>query len=275
MNETPRKVTLEDLLRIKRAEQPPAEFWDQFERGMRTKQLAAIVEPRPWWSPFIRVGTKFARYQVPVGATAILAVTFMTLRDYRSIELPTSYEPVVTVRSNMVNSGESVNATAQAQASESSGSSQDGSGFTTDEAESGPVADSVPANANVAANTLVGTSSHIAPLETEMTPSARYIADNLALAKENDPELDQMLGRSIRNIESRPVQEPLSQVNVPGQSRRARLFGGQGWLTSASNNGESALRDDDSSRRLTERRLSESGVFNRVAVAGSGVTVKF
>ena len=29
MNDTPRKttVTLEDLLRVKRAEQPPAEFW--------------------------------------------------------------------------------------------------------------------------------------------------------------------------------------------------------------------------------------------------------
>ena len=43
MNETPRKttVTLEDLLRVKRAEQPPAEFWTDFERGMRAKQLAA------------------------------------------------------------------------------------------------------------------------------------------------------------------------------------------------------------------------------------------
>ena len=41
MNEKPHKatVTLEDLLRVKRAEQPPAEFWAEFERGMRTKQL--------------------------------------------------------------------------------------------------------------------------------------------------------------------------------------------------------------------------------------------
>ena len=36
-------VSLEDLLRLKRAERPAPEFWVQFERELRAKQLAALV----------------------------------------------------------------------------------------------------------------------------------------------------------------------------------------------------------------------------------------
>lgn len=43
------KPTLEEVIRIKRAERPPAEFWKRFEEELRAKQLAAIVAPRPWW----------------------------------------------------------------------------------------------------------------------------------------------------------------------------------------------------------------------------------
>ena len=44
-----RPVSLEDLLRLKRAERPPAEFWQDFDRQLRAKQLAALVQSRPWW----------------------------------------------------------------------------------------------------------------------------------------------------------------------------------------------------------------------------------
>ena len=95
MNETPRKttVTLEDLLRVKRAEQPPAEFWAEFERGLRTKQLAAIVEPRPWWAPLIRISSRVSRYQLPVGVTAILAITLLTVREYGPVASNPVFEP--------------------------------------------------------------------------------------------------------------------------------------------------------------------------------------
>ena len=49
MNQEKRPITLEDILRLKRAERPPAEFWDSFDRQLRAKQLAALVEKRPWW----------------------------------------------------------------------------------------------------------------------------------------------------------------------------------------------------------------------------------
>ncbi|HTO03416.1 MAG TPA: hypothetical protein VL069_06930, partial [Opitutus sp.] len=91
-------VTLEDLLRLKRAEQPPAEFWNDFDRELRAKQLAAIIEPRPWWSPLIRVGSRLTHLQLPIGAAAILAVTLVTVREY-GVNKPVSvYAPAVSVQ---------------------------------------------------------------------------------------------------------------------------------------------------------------------------------
>ena len=68
-------VTLEDLLRVKRAERPPAEFWVEFERTLRAKQLAAIVEKRPWWQSWRSVW----RLGLPTGAAAALAVGVVSL----------------------------------------------------------------------------------------------------------------------------------------------------------------------------------------------------
>ena len=43
------KVTIEDLLRLKRAERPGPEFWVNFEQELRQKQLTALVQKRRWW----------------------------------------------------------------------------------------------------------------------------------------------------------------------------------------------------------------------------------
>ncbi len=65
-------VTVEDLLRLKRAERPAAEFWSQFDDALRAKQLAAIVERRPWWRiEFRGVAAGLARLRVPVGLAAV------------------------------------------------------------------------------------------------------------------------------------------------------------------------------------------------------------
>ena len=79
-----RPVTLEDLFRLKRAERPPAEFWARFDHELRAKQLAAIVEKRPWWRTLPSAFGSLSRYHVPLGATAILALTVLTVREYRS-----------------------------------------------------------------------------------------------------------------------------------------------------------------------------------------------
>lgn len=278
MNENPRKhsVTLEDLLRVKRAEQPPAEFWDSFERGMRTKQLAAIVEPRPWWAPLIRIGTRVARYQVPVGATAILAVTFLTLREYRSVDVRPVNEPAVAaITVSAATNTPAVAADSMMTTSAPETTSAPMSISELPVAASAPT--SIPADPNTQATAMVGASSHVVPVQTELTPSARYIAENLAAARAADPELDQMLGRSIRNLENRVARtEPLTQVSMPGGSRRSRLLGGTAWLASVTTGSDSQLRsDNDSARRLTERRLSESDAVSRIDVGGDRFTVKF
>src|SRR6267154_1450431 len=76
------KVTLEDLLRVKRAERPPAEFWNQFDRELQAKQLAALVGKKRWWHSAART---FARFSyLPLGATAALAFAFMAMHQYLS-----------------------------------------------------------------------------------------------------------------------------------------------------------------------------------------------
>ncbi len=79
------KVTLEELLRLKRSERPAPEFWARFEQDLRAKQLAAIVEPRPWWITFRlpQIARTLARYQLPAGAAAVLALSFVVVREYR------------------------------------------------------------------------------------------------------------------------------------------------------------------------------------------------
>src|SRR5438105_6809780 len=71
-----RPVEIEDLLRLKRAERPPAEFWNEFDRALRAKQLAALVGRRPWWQTLPRVLAGWRRAGIPIGATAVAALTF-------------------------------------------------------------------------------------------------------------------------------------------------------------------------------------------------------
>jgi len=67
-------VTIDDLLKLKRAEAPPQEFWAQFERDLREKQLAAIVEKRPWWCaiPALYVFVVRRRLPLAAGASALM-----------------------------------------------------------------------------------------------------------------------------------------------------------------------------------------------------------
>ena len=88
-----RPVEIEDLLRLKRAERPPAEFWNEFERALRAKQLAALVGRRPWWQTLPRVLVSWRRAGIPIGATAVAAITFYSLNHHRA-GAPTLASPV-------------------------------------------------------------------------------------------------------------------------------------------------------------------------------------
>lgn len=78
--DTEKKITLEDLLRLKRSERPAAEFWAAFEAQIRTKQLSAIVSRRPWWDRFSRGFAVVGRHQLSLGAAAAFAMAFAGFR---------------------------------------------------------------------------------------------------------------------------------------------------------------------------------------------------
>ncbi len=74
------KPTLEDLLRLKRSERPDEAFWNEFDRGLRQKQLAAIIEPRPWWLGLSILSRRLAPYGLPVSAAAAALLAVMVVR---------------------------------------------------------------------------------------------------------------------------------------------------------------------------------------------------
>ena len=119
------KITVEDLLHLKRSERPTAEFWTGFERELRQKQLTALMEKRPWWREVPRLITR--RAYLPVGATAILAFTLVSVKYYAPTQVAQldlsatgspgvigreAAVPVVPVTSPLINRSEAVSAVA-------------------------------------------------------------------------------------------------------------------------------------------------------------------
>ncbi len=94
-SEPRRRVTLEDLLRLKRAERPSPEFWADFEGELRQRQLAALVEKKSWWQEAITL-PRLRGLRVPLGAMAALALTLVSIHRFspsaavepRAIEAP-------------------------------------------------------------------------------------------------------------------------------------------------------------------------------------------
>ncbi len=90
------KPTLESLLRLKRAERPDAAFWEEFDRGLREKQLAAIIEPRPWWLGLALLGRRLVPAGLPVSAAAAALLAVMVVRTqapFGAVSGPVEFGP--------------------------------------------------------------------------------------------------------------------------------------------------------------------------------------
>ncbi len=265
-------VTVEDLLKLKRAERPPAEFWAEFEREMRVKQLAAIVEPRPWWgwAPLIRVGAKVSRYQLPVGAAAILALSFVTLSEYRAFDAQTgsAEEVAVPVLASKLPAPQRL-----AEAPERSALPAPAM-VELAAMEVNPPADlaAEPAPMGQISHTVAVTEP--AAVESEPSPSALYIAANLAAVQADNPNLiDEAFGAMSRRIDVRePARDPLTQIGAPGESRRSRLLA-TALPALATSNEVGVGSSHRVARRLTEERLYDT--ITRVGVQGDRVAFKF
>ena len=74
------EVGVEELLQLKRCEKPKKEFWDKFDRELKTKQLQAIVHSRSSMkSFFLRFKTSWSLSLPLVGAAAFATAIMFNL----------------------------------------------------------------------------------------------------------------------------------------------------------------------------------------------------
>lgn len=276
-----RPVTLEDLLRLKRAERPAPEFWEQFDRELRAKQLAALVQKRPWWQELPRVFGGIRRYHLPLGAAAVLAVTFVTVRDFSPAPKPAKVDPsapVAEIPTAIASEEPSVARPVdvapvpetRVAATENAGSET----LTAAELANATEASAAGSSSRVIP-LLVGTLEPASPEDT-ITPSARYIAANLAAVEATEAAAVRgLLGKArtfdARVATSRPATiEPLQQMTHPSEVRLAR-YRSPMVVTVAEDAGERT--GERVARRISGDRLYEH--IGRIGARGDSVSWKF
>lgn len=276
-----RPVTLEDLLRLKRAERPAPEFWEQFDRELRAKQLAALVQKRPWWQDLPRVFGGFRRYHLPLGAAAVLAVTFVTIRDFSPAPKPSSSTrsaPVAATPSAIASDEVSVARPVHAApVSETRLATSDVVGSETlTGAELSQAAETTTVDsASRVIPLLVGTLEPASAEET-ITPSAKYIAANLAAVEATGAAAVRGLLGKARTFDARVATgrpaavEPLQQMTHPSEVRLAR-YRSPMVVTVAEDAGERT--GERVARRISGDRLYEH--IGRIGARGDSVSWKF
>lgn len=253
-------VSVEDLLRFKRAERPPTEFWTRFDQELHAKQLAALVEKRPWWRSLPLAIRGLTRYHLPVGATAVLAITLISLRDTAQVT-PAGADDFDSL----------VPVTAPVAIAALSGASADLSA----EAVNALSEEPAPELALSSDASAPGELSRMVPMlpaeqlaSQDERPSARSIAENRAVA-------EMMLGTTSSGFETRalPVraqpQEPLTQIPNPSERRRSRFAP----AFAAAAVGTSPVPTARVASRLSHEELYDS--INRFGARGNSVSIKF
>jgi hypothetical protein len=280
---------LEELIRLKRAERPPQEFWSEFENELRRKQLAAIVDKRPWWRRVSAIN--LARLSMPAGAAAILAFTLFAYRD-SFVSAPDSAAeivmaaPAATAGQVSVETGQlvstneragDVSAEAVPHASADTGEIPARSGkehsYASAMMQDIPLLDDSDVRvAQVEKETSLA--QLIMGLESEHSVSARPHFELAGSALEIPSVVSQLGERTASANASAPV-DSLSRLASAMDGRRARLLvsvDAQERGTFGDNPRVARTRDRIASR-LDERALSDS--ISRLGVNGDSVSIKF
>ncbi len=281
-----RPVTLEDILRLKRNERPPAEFWTRFDRELRAKQLAALVEKRPWWRTIslARVSAGLRRFHLPLGATAVLGVTLLSVREYqepksaavaRPVPGPSSGVAEVVPTSGVAVAGPATRAVEFVRAEAAVPSPEADEPGTPDNAGPALSSDATPSGNFAQMLPLVGVAATPEESAVASSPSARLIAENFAALQADEPFVARRWQSPARGFETRvlparakPV-EPLSQMKIPSVSRRSYLIASATLAATTA----PVLASDRSARGLSDERLYET--ISRVNARGAGMLVKF
>lgn len=74
-NEAETKVTLDDLLKVKRAERPSEQFWDKFDQELHQRMLQTLVQKDPLYVQIMRGLTgRFAQMATVAGLAAVIVL---------------------------------------------------------------------------------------------------------------------------------------------------------------------------------------------------------
>jgi hypothetical protein len=266
------KVTVEDLLRVKRAERPSAEFWVRFEQELRAKQLAAIVEKRPWWHASPLALLRGRRWYLPVGASAALVLSVFVLHEFRRASDPVS-EPVTVA---LPASGFPQDVTTAFAAPEVAPSHvlASATAIGTDAVVSEPVrASNVRPGEIARVISMMGADSRSDDAAHDSSPAARLVTANLALNHALELDSVASLGsasgfetRGLPALRSGGEAEPLAQMSTPKYRSSARylttaLPAGYVFETASSRPVE-PVKNRISTRALREDNVSRVGVDN-------------
>ncbi|HWA08964.1 MAG TPA: hypothetical protein VG838_05795 [Opitutaceae bacterium] len=269
------KIAIEDLLRVKRAERPPAEFWTRFEQELRAKQLAAIVERRPWWQGAAQLAGGLARLRLPLGLTAAVAVAVFSVSEYRrsTPAAPENVSAAVVATMTGTELASDSSSAHPAPATMASAAEVTEAAVT---APPLPVSNVRPGEISRVIS-MLGVEARQDEARRDATPSARLIAANLALVQMNDSGLPASLAAN-RGFETRGLPaahvndtEPLAEISSPRYRSSAR------YLTTALPAGyvfeTAAARPVATVRHVNDRQLRDDNV-SRVGVDNGGVFLK-
>jgi len=261
------KVTLEDLLQLKRAERPPVEFWPEFEQELRAKQLAAIVQTRSSWRDWVGRKT-LIRLCMPLGAAAVVAMTFSSIRSVGPQVMPDEStvgqlaSGLVTINSVVTDSGDVAVIVGEKSASNIEVAVNAASSSTDVQSEAVAV---VPVRAVQVAKINNFGSTNFAARAFDANPVMQVLSE---------PTLVQMVGRAISVSSRAPITEPLAQVATPRDNRRTRLLAYSVSFDPHAADSLDAVRSRD---RITHR-LSDEAIYDsitRLGLSGDRVSIKF
>lgn len=277
-----RPVSLEDLLRLKRAERPPEAFWGDFDRQLRAKQLAALVEKRPWWQGW-SIGAILAglrRHPLPLGAAVALGVAYLGLRSGSdrvsapavvpssavAARVAPSSSVVVPEISSLARVDAPVPASAPSFVVAASAASVAGN--------LGESAETSPDPSAPNATSAFAEREADRPLFVSSVPLSLEAQSSLLMAQSEPLSSGALLGGATR-LEarapaSRVAVEPLRQMTPPADRRGARILTAMVSMASV----ENAMRTTErAATRLSEEQLYEQ--IRRVGAVGAAVNVKF
>lgn len=278
-HESKRPVTVEDLLQLKRAERPSVEFWGNFDRELRAKQLAALVEKRPWWRSLPQLLAGTSRYALPLGATAILAVTLLATRDYSPVSPAPSIGQVVARNA-------APEAPAMVAMSLPSGGTMVAEAAVAGSADFSPASNdtqSTPVETETVVESPIGVSRLVALLDApaaaeEISPSQAMIAANL-VASSDEAITARGLLTPARGFETRAMPakvatiNPLARMTPPATKGRARF---EVAMAASYSSELPATRESTANvaRRIGDR-VHDDEAIRRIGATGNSVAWKF